>query len=193
MPGGPRAVGVGETWNLRQKVVWRTSGVCGFYSGLLLPILHELSYYLTASIGRYLLTTNLTWKKNHCICISVLFSRPHLFHFKAISRVVVVLPYLLPETICRSFFKKIIFYAGVFRFLWRCPLSTYLLTKAAIMVNPVTIAEEYKKMPNLKEDDLNALRDWCLEQRHLPHITGEYILLILTYLPTYLTELWEKK
>lgn len=34
-------------------------------------------------------------------------------------------------------------------------------------------ADEFKKCPQLKEEDLNHLREWISKQPHLPHVDGE--------------------
>lgn len=35
-------------------------------------------------------------------------------------------------------------------------------------------ADEFKKNPQLKEEDLNHLREWLTKQPHLPHVTGKH-------------------
>jgi len=35
-------------------------------------------------------------------------------------------------------------------------------------------ADEFKKCPQLKEEDLNHLREWISKQPHLPHVDGEW-------------------
>lgn len=43
----------------------------------------------------------------------------------------------------------------------------------------VPLAEEMKKNPELKEADIQSLRDWCQKQPHLPQITDSELALFL--------------
>jgi hypothetical protein len=36
-----------------------------------------------------------------------------------------------------------------------------------------SVTDEFTKNPQLKEEELNHLREWISKQPHLPHITGE--------------------
>lgn len=38
----------------------------------------------------------------------------------------------------------------------------------------INVAEEFKKNAQLKEEDLNHLKEWLSKQPHLPHVTGKY-------------------
>lgn len=35
-------------------------------------------------------------------------------------------------------------------------------------------ADEFKKNPKLREEDLKHLKEWISKQPHLPHVTGKY-------------------
>ena len=43
----------------------------------------------------------------------------------------------------------------------------------------VPLEEELKRNPELKEDDIRALKDWCSKQPHLPQITDTELVLFL--------------
>lgn len=43
----------------------------------------------------------------------------------------------------------------------------------------ITLEEEFKKNPELKDEDLNALKEWVAKQPHLPPITEEQLALFL--------------
>ncbi|XP_043468151.1 alpha-tocopherol transfer protein-like [Leptopilina heterotoma] len=43
----------------------------------------------------------------------------------------------------------------------------------------ITVEEEFKKNPELKESDLEILREWCKKQPHLPKIADIDLILIL--------------
>lgn len=43
----------------------------------------------------------------------------------------------------------------------------------------ITVEEEFKKNPELKESDLQALREWCKKQPHLPKIADIDLILFL--------------
>lgn len=43
----------------------------------------------------------------------------------------------------------------------------------------ITVEEEFKKNPELKESDLEALREWCKKQPHLPKIADIDLILFL--------------
>lgn len=36
----------------------------------------------------------------------------------------------------------------------------------------LTVAEELKKNPSLKQQDIDSLREWVTKQQHLPHVSG---------------------
>jgi hypothetical protein len=40
---------------------------------------------------------------------------------------------------------------------------------------PITAAEEFSKNENLKQENIEYMRDWMLKQPHLPRgVTGDY-------------------
>lgn len=41
-------------------------------------------------------------------------------------------------------------------------------------MNHFKVTEEFKKNPELKEEDLIHLKEWLSKQPHLPHVTGMY-------------------
>jgi len=43
-------------------------------------------------------------------------------------------------------------------------------------MNFFNVPDEFKKNPELNEDDLNHLREWISKQPHLPLVTGKYLL-----------------
>ncbi|XP_046979776.1 alpha-tocopherol transfer protein-like [Schistocerca americana] len=43
----------------------------------------------------------------------------------------------------------------------------------------ITVADEFSKNPELKEDDLQHLRDWVSKQSHLPNIPDDQLILFL--------------
>lgn len=36
----------------------------------------------------------------------------------------------------------------------------------------LTVAEELKKNPSIKQQDIDSLREWVTKQPHLPHVSG---------------------
>lgn len=47
------------------------------------------------------------------------------------------------------------------------------------LIKFVPVEEEMKKNPELKNEDIQALRDWCQKQPHLPEITDSELVLFL--------------
>lgn len=43
----------------------------------------------------------------------------------------------------------------------------------------ITVEEEFRKNPELKETDLESLREWCKKQPHLPKIPDIDLILFL--------------
>lgn len=43
----------------------------------------------------------------------------------------------------------------------------------------INVDEEFKKNPELKESDLQMLREWCEKQPHLPKITDTDLILFI--------------
>lgn len=41
-------------------------------------------------------------------------------------------------------------------------------------MNLFNVQDEFKKNPELNEEDLNHLREWISKQPHLPVVTGKY-------------------
>lgn len=46
-------------------------------------------------------------------------------------------------------------------------------------IKPVSFEEELKKNPELKEADIQMLREWCEKQPHLPKISNRELALFL--------------
>jgi len=42
-------------------------------------------------------------------------------------------------------------------------------------MNFFNVPDEFKKNPELNEEDLNHLREWISKQPHLPIVTGKYL------------------
>jgi len=45
-------------------------------------------------------------------------------------------------------------------------------------MNFFNIPDEFKKNPELNEEDLNHLREWISKQPHLPTVTGKYLFIV---------------
>ena len=43
----------------------------------------------------------------------------------------------------------------------------------------ITLEEEFKKNPELKESDLQSLKEWCRKQPHLPEVSDLDLVLFL--------------
>jgi len=43
----------------------------------------------------------------------------------------------------------------------------------SVKMNFFNVPDEFKKNPELNEDDLNHLREWISKQPHLPLVTGK--------------------
>lgn len=55
-------------------------------------------------------------------------------------------------------------------------------------MNLFNVEDEFKKNPELKEEDLNHLKEWISKQPHLPHVTGEYLTTNNYYSEYYIAE-----
>lgn len=45
-----------------------------------------------------------------------------------------------------------------------------------------SVTDEFTKNPQLKEEDLNHLKEWIAKQPHLPHVTGEYSYSVILFI-----------
>jgi len=48
-------------------------------------------------------------------------------------------------------------------------------------MNFFSVPDEFKKNPELNEEDLNHLREWISKQPHLPIVTGKYLFIVSMY------------